>query len=209
MRWKLASGGVVASTKQPLQNKDFDRVVITDNSSSYGTFEDSGIPDVNNEDDIEFTVTLYNPSSHMIRKSHNGNIEFMFGPKLLGNTGNSNGAKKNWKNPYTGTAYPDDKTFSVVNNIEVGDVIELTFHPYIYEISVYYTHTVNPFEYYWNDNHIDLNAFENDYWIQPYILTIRTGGVQYTYDLETGEYLCRGHYTDFRRIQYNVTYEIR
>lgn len=202
MRWKLASGGVVASTKQPLQNKDFDRVVITDNSSSYGTFEDSGIP---NNRDIKFTVTLYNPSSRMIRKSHNGNIEFMFGPKLLGNSGSS---KKNWKNPYIGTQWPDDKSFSIINNLESGDVIELTFYPYIHKISVYYTHTVNPFKYFWDKNDEGLDAFKHDYWIQPYILLIRTGGVKYKLT-EDGVSCNRGHYTDFKRIQYDVIYKIR
>ena len=86
MRWKLANGGIVGTTKQPLQWKDFDRIVITDDSSQWGTFEDDGIP---GPGDIEFTVKLYNPSTHTIRKSYHtfNTLNLFFETVAFGNDG--------------------------------------------------------------------------------------------------------------------------
>ena len=76
MRWKLASGNVIAKTNQPLQNKDFDRLVIYD-------YDVEG-----NKRNIY--VCLYNPSTHLIRKSYNSNgVAIRLGPKCLGLSGGS------------------------------------------------------------------------------------------------------------------------
>ena len=72
MRFKLANGGVIASTKQPIQWRDFDRIEVSDNYAKYlathGTFEKVGHPPVDGE--ISITVNFYNPSTHTIRKSY-------------------------------------------------------------------------------------------------------------------------------------------
>ena len=73
MRWKLASGGVVATTKQPLQNKDFDRIEIVD--SSYDDdflfdFEYNKSRETNQYLHLSFTVNIINPSSRIKQRSH-------------------------------------------------------------------------------------------------------------------------------------------
>ena len=85
MRWKLANGGVVASTKQPIKWRDFDRIVITDDSASW-IFEDEGVP---YGGDIVFTIRLYNPSTHTIKKSfHSRNtLALYFETIAFGNDG--------------------------------------------------------------------------------------------------------------------------
>lgn len=76
--WKLANGNVIASTKQPLQNKDFDRLTINAYSGSYVSsdcIEDDfyykpNPTGTNGPSQSEFEVSLFNPSSRTIYKSN-------------------------------------------------------------------------------------------------------------------------------------------
>ena len=61
MRWKLANGGVIASSKQPLQHKDFDKLVV-----DYIECDEYGLTDQ--------SIRLLNPSTNVIRKCHNGEL---------------------------------------------------------------------------------------------------------------------------------------
>lgn len=67
-RFKLANGGTIASCKQPLQNKDFDRIEISVITSYKGI------------DFNDFDVFLFNPSTHMMRKQHSGELYISVSP---------------------------------------------------------------------------------------------------------------------------------
>lgn len=67
MRWKLANGGVIASTKQPVKHRDFDRLVVNSISG--------------NETDItDVSIMLYNPSTHTRRKCHSNELYISITP---------------------------------------------------------------------------------------------------------------------------------
>ena len=89
MKFKLANGNVVASCKQPLLKKDFDRLEITGYDYDGTRLEDlsgesgSGyIPShtTNWELGVEFEVDVINPSSRMIQRSYASNNRK---PKIL------------------------------------------------------------------------------------------------------------------------------
>ncbi len=68
MRWKLANGNVVASSKQPIRFRDFDRLVV-----DYIECDTTGITDQ--------AITLFNPTTHTIRKCHNGEVYISITPR--------------------------------------------------------------------------------------------------------------------------------
>lgn len=67
MRWKLACGGVVGTTKQPVRNREFDKLVVE--YISINTLDITGC-----------SIKLYNPSTHTIRKCHNREIYISITP---------------------------------------------------------------------------------------------------------------------------------
>ena len=77
MRWKLANGGVIASTKQPINGRDFNRLELVSVDYTEDESLEEAFPDQTpksketNWRDLEFTVRLYNPSTHIIQLSHN------------------------------------------------------------------------------------------------------------------------------------------
>jgi len=131
MKFKLANGGVIASTKQPLQNKNFDRIEISDDYDGTA-LEDQGLGD----GDVQFTVTLYNPSTRMIRKSYNRPFGISIGVETLGNTGGG----YTTKHPYMGENFPQ----IALTNLNYGSIIEVYFYPRLAFSKSHYSHTVNP-----------------------------------------------------------------
>lgn len=66
-RFKLANGGTIASCKQPLQNKDFDRIEINDIAANQARY-------------TYFSISIINPSSHLIRKTFNRELRLVVTP---------------------------------------------------------------------------------------------------------------------------------
>ena len=178
MKFKLANGNVVASTKQPVQWKDFDRIEVTDDYESswlpeYGTFDEGGRPD---NGDLEFTVKLYNPSTHMIRKSHHYNncYQIRLKTQIRGSDGNRYNNTKN-----DGYMSGQDRLYQ----LDYGDVWEGYFYPSLEHISKNWSHLVNPFKENWGysyqdpiDNYIP-DTFEYNYLVQ--LIGPRVGGQGY------------------------------
>ena len=201
---------MVASTKQPLQWKNFDRIEISDDYESYldtyGTFEENGGPPETG--DIEFTITFYNPSTHTIRKSFNPNHSYVItmGTDTLGNTGS--GWSKKDPYIYQGASL-------TLNNLDYGDVREIYCTPSLVNIDSHYSHTVNPFEQNWysDDNDVpedrSLLPYENydhDTYTYKYEVQFRrrcgTGGPR------TGSNRMSNRMV-LRRIPYYIEYKIR
>lgn len=68
MKFKLANGNVVASCKQPVRFKDFDRLVV-----DYIEGDTTSITDC--------SIKLYNPTTHTMRKCHNGEVYISITPE--------------------------------------------------------------------------------------------------------------------------------
>lgn len=163
MRFKLANGNVIASTKQPVQWKDFDRIEIEDDYDGTA-LEDNMLYD----GDVEFTVRVYNPSTHTIRKSWtlSSYYTLSIGTDTLGNTGS--GYSK--KDPYIG-----GKGFPVLDlkRLNYGDITEGYFYPSLAYTKSRYSHTVNPFIH---NNWTSGDLIENyvpQYWVQKYQVQFR------------------------------------
>ena len=140
MRFKLANGGVIASTKQPVQWRDFDRIEVSDNYAEYlsthGTFEKVGHPPVDGE--ISITVNFYNPSTHTIRKSYgNGCYYLSIGMYRYGNVGSSR---------LTDTQVDAE---IALQNINYGSAISEVVYPSLPYFSSNYTWLINPFDTNW------------------------------------------------------------
>ena len=167
LRFKLANGGTIASCKQPLQNKDFDRIEISDNYDEWhdrhGSFYNYGGPPYG---EIEVNVKLSNPSTHTIRKSYCKNFEarprLQFGPVMNGNVGGSNGNKRAYGNDYI-----------ALSELNYGEIVEYDFTPILASFRPHYSHTINPFDTNWYNSDSDipedqsLEPFEN-YWGRYY-----------------------------------------
>ena len=208
MRWKLANGGVVGTTKQPIQWRDFDRIEISDNYASwvedYGTFEDNGGPIENG--DLEITIKFYNPSTRTIRKSrqpHRG-FSITVGTDTLGNRGSGYSNK----DPYFSERYFE----WYLQNLSYGYSGENYFYPFVTNISDSYSHTVNPFENNWYGQFAPI-----DHGLQPYE-NYNHSTYEYYYEVQfrrNSPIGGRNHggRSDLRkvlkRIEYSITYAIK
>ena len=67
MRFRLANGNVVASTKQPLK-KDFDVLII-----DYVMCDETSL--------VDASISLLNPSSHLLRLAHSGRLSMTITPE--------------------------------------------------------------------------------------------------------------------------------
>lgn len=209
MRFRLANGNVVASTKQPLQNKDFDRIEISDDYEEWyddnGTFDDyGGVP--NNQ--ITFNVKLYNPSTHTIRKSYckttSSRPILQFGPITDGNVGSCNCNK----NAYGGNEL-------VLSELSYGEVVDVDFTPNLAHFSPHYSHTVNPFDTNWYNSNLGIpedqslepyENFWNDYYTIDYELHFI--GTPHNKTVMTNRRHYGGGGRKMRIIEYEVTYYI-
>lgn len=150
MKFKLANGNTIASTKQPIQWKDFDRIEVADNYRSYwlpihGTFDEGGKP---NDGDIKFTIKLYNPSTHMIRKSHHYSncYQIRLKTQIRGNDGSR----------YNTTTYDGYLSDQVqLHDLDYGDIWQGDFYPWVSFIEGNYSNLVNPFEANWGYSYGD------------------------------------------------------
>ena len=207
LRFKLANGGTIASCKQPLQNKDFDRIEISDNYDEWydnnGTFDDHGGPP---DGDIIFNVKLYNPSTHTIRKSWCKNYDsrpiIQFGTCTYGDLGTSHGRKQ---------AYGSN---IVLSELEVGDTLDINFRPDTL-FTTCRSHIVNPFSDNWygedtgipEDQSLEpYENFYNDYFYVDYELHLvyppRNKPAQ------ENRYHYGGGFRKVRIVSYQVTYAI-
>lgn len=195
MRFKLANGGVVASMKQPLQDKDFDKITISNNYEDWyeenGTFVEYGgvIPN------LTFTVQYSNPSTHLIRKSsHYASVTLALGVESLGKKGH----KFSGYNPY--------ELFRVnLSDLDYGDHLTFTTTDVIPSrgFDKNYTHTVNPFADNWGystkDGNEPFENYESETYTQGYgcKLRVKTGG---------------GKISDWatkQKITFSITYNVR
>ena len=128
MKFRLANGNVKASTKQPIQWRDFDRIVIRDNYQDYlsehGTLEQSGLLA---KGDLELEVALYNPSTHTIRKSYHGpGVQMHAGPvRKFGRAG----GRHTENNPEF--AQQGYRCVGHIYNLNYGDTSYLYLYPII------------------------------------------------------------------------------
>ena len=90
MRFKLANGGIIASSKQPLQKRDFDRIECEECEANQRAY-------------TSIIVSIVNPSTHTLRKAHNGQLYLMITPV----------SRNNKLRPFKG---------KMTNNILLGDM---------------------------------------------------------------------------------------
>ena len=168
MRWKLANGNVVASSKQPVQWKDFDRIEISDNYENYldenGPLEESGLPATG---DIELEVILYNPSTHTIRKSyHKPGVQIHAGPvRRFGTTGGRYTQNK------PEFCRQDYRCVSHKYNLDYGDTSYFYLYPIIISSESAWNREISP----WN---VGPYNYDHDDWNQRYDVrfVIKTNG---------------------------------
>ena len=170
MRWKLACGGVVGTTKQPLQYKDFDKIEISDNYADFladnGTIRSMGrLPDPS---EISINVRFSNPSTHTIRKSSYNQTPYL-----------SVGVYRpgNWCSArYTDSELNADCEV-YLSNLNYGSVITQACHPPIESFNDCYTWLINPLHNNWfrNDGQKDWLPTSgkpwNNYWGHYYSQT--------------------------------------
>lgn len=201
MRWKLASGGIVASTKQPLQNKDFDKIIITTNYDDWyeenGTFVEAG----GILSSLSVYIRFQNPSSHTIRKSYHEacGVRLAFGTECVGNIGN----KFSSYDPYENHSW-------TLRDLNPGDCIDLSCQiPPTWGFDRNYTHTINPLTSNWGPK---IWSEDPDYaGLQPY--------QKYNNPTFTQNFACKlrlktggGNLCDWyikERKDYSITYKVR